>query len=192
MQNSSFFEESFQSIEIAECRLEDYERFKKMYNFNDKQYFIEKLTDIGYTADDVLSVLFNKDLMLTLFMNNFETLVLEQDIETKLDVDLEIEKIRKKYIDAVDCANQSIEAANESCKMMNSLRLLIESKFGFDSNNWDYESVHEMNEAIKIYNRLVEQANNDVQHSSQVRKELADVRNKKKKIFNNDLVLETS
>lgn len=191
MTNSNFSDRHLKAIEMAERNLDDYEKFNDIYNLEDKEYFIEKLTGMGYTKDEVSSTLINKDLMLALFMNSFETIVIESDSETKIDIDLELEEVRKKYIDAIDFANQSIEAANESCKIMNSLKSLIEAKYGFNSNDWDEESVREMNEAIKIYNRLVEQANADVQHSKDVRQELAKVRRKKKKI-SNDIVLEAS
>ena len=149
---------------------------------------------MGYDKNEVMSIILNKDLMLALFMNSFEKIVLDNDEETEIHVDLEIEKARKSYIDAVDDANQSIEAANEACKIMNSLKSLIEARYGFNTNDWEEDSVHEMNEAIKVYNRLVEQANLDVQRSNEARKELARVRNKNKEIniINNDFVLEAS
>ena len=194
MKETNFFDQYSQAVEMAECRLIDYEEFNRIYNFEDRDYFMFKLMDMGYEENDVSSILMNKDLMLALFMNAFETIILENDIDTSIKIDLDIEKARKEYIDAVDAANQSIEAANESCKIMNSLKSLIESRYGFNSNDWGEESVHEMNEAIKLYNRLVEQANIDVQRSNEARKELARVRSKNKNInvFNNDIVLETS
>lgn len=196
MKETNFFDQYSQAVEMAECRLIDYEEFNRIYNFEDRDYFMFKLMDMGYEENDVSSILMNKDLMLALFMNAFETIILESDIDTSIKIDLDIEKARKEYIDAVDAANQSIEAANESCKIMNSLKSLIESRYGFNSNDWGEESVHEMNEAIKLYNRLVEQANIDVQRSNEARKELARVRSKNKNIninvFNNDIVLETS
>jgi hypothetical protein len=194
VKETNFFDQYSQAVEMAECRLIDYEEFNRIYNFEDRDYFMFKLMDMGYEENDVSSILMNKDLMLALFMNAFETIILESDIDTSIKIDLDIEKARKEYIDAVDAANQSIEAANESCKIMNSLKSLIESRYGFNSNDWGEESVHEMNEAIKLYNRLVEQANIDVQRSNEARKELARVRSKNKNInvFNNDIVLETS
>ena len=196
MKETNFFDQYSQAVEMAECRLIDYEEFNRIYNFEDRDYFMFKLMDMGYEENDVSSILMNKDLMLALFMNAFETIILESDIDTSIKIDLDIEKARKEYIDAVDAANQSIEAANESCKIMNSLKSLIESRYGFNSNDWGEESVHEMNEAIRLYNRLVEQANIDVQRSNEARKELARVRSKNKNIninvFNNDIVLETS
>ena len=194
MKEKNFFEQYSQAVEMAECRITDYEKFNEIYNYDDREYFIEKLTEMGYDKYEVMSIILNKDLMLALFMNSFEKIVLDNDEETKIHVDLEIEKARKSYIDAVDDANQSIEAANEACKIMNSLKSLIEARYGFNTNDWEEDSVHEMNEAIKVYNRLVEQANLDVQRSNEARKELARVRNKNKEIniINNDFVLETS
>ena len=196
MKSVNFFDQYSQAVEMAECRVADYEKFKKIYNLEDREYFKDKLIEMGYKEDDVLSVLINKDLMLALFMNSFESLVLDNEVSTEIDIDLEIEKARKEYIDAVDAANHSIEAANQSCEIMNSLKSLIESKYGFNSNDWEEDSVHEMNEAIKIYNKLVEQANNDVQRSCEARKELARVRSKQKKenleLVNNNVVVEAS
>lgn len=194
MKETNFFEQYSQAVEMAECRIADFEEFNKIYSFEDKEYFMSKLTEMGYDENEVLSILMNKDLMLALFMNSFETMVLESDVVTEIDIDLDIEKARKDYIDAVDRANQSIEAANESYKIMNALKSLIESKYGYNSNDWGEDSVHEMNEAIKVYNRLVEQANKDVQESNEARQELAKVRSKNKEvnIINNDVVLEAS
>ncbi|MBE6145611.1 MAG: hypothetical protein E7171_03215 [Firmicutes bacterium] len=194
MKETNFFEQYSQAVEMAECRIADFEEFNKIYSFEDREYFMSKLTEMGYDENEVLSILMNKDLMLALFMNSFETMVLESDVVTEIDIDLDIEKARKDYIDAVDRANQSIEAANESYKIMNALKLLIESKYGYNSNDWGEDSVHEMNEAIKVYNRLVEQANKDVQESNEARQELAKVRSKNKEvnIINNDVVLEAS
>ena len=194
MKGTNFFEQYSQAVEMAECRIADFEEFNKIYSFEDREYFMSKLTEMGYDENEVLSILMNKDLMLALFMNSFETMVLESDVVTEIDIDLDIEKARKDYIDAVDRANQSIEAANESYKIMNALKSLIESKYGYNSNDWEEDSVHEMNEAIKVYNRLVEQANKDVQESNDARQELAKVRSKNKEvnIINNDVVLEAS
>lgn len=194
MKETNFFEQYSQAVEMAECRIADFEEFNKIYSFEDREYFMSKLTEMGYDENEVLSILMNKDLMLALFMNSFETMVLESDVVTEIDIDLDIEKARKDYIDAVDRANQSIEAANESYKIMNALKSLIESKYGYNSNDWEEDSVHEMNEAIKVYNRLVEQANKDVQESTEARQELAKVRSKNKEvnIINNDVVLEAS
>ena len=194
MKGTNFFEQYSQAVEMAECRIADFEEFNKIYSFEDREYFMSKLTEMGYHENEVLSILMNKDLMLALFMNSFETMVLESDVVTEIDIDLDIEKARKDYIDAVDRANQSIEAANESYKIMNALKSLIESKYGYNSNDWEEDSVHEMNEAIKVYNRLVEQANKDVQESNDARQELAKVRSKNKEvnIINNDVVLEAS
>lgn len=194
MKETNFFEQYSQAVEMAECRIADFEEFNKIYSFEDREYFMSKLTEMGYDENEVLSILMNKDLMLALFMNSFETMVLESDVVTEIDIDLDIEKARKDYIDAVDRANQSIEAANESYKIMNALKSLIESKYGYNSNDWEEDSVHEMNEAIKVYNRLVEQANKDVQESNDARQELAKVRSKNKEVnvINNDVVLEAS
>ena len=51
-------------------------------------------------------------------MNSFEKIVLDNEVKTEIHIDLEIEKARKSYIDAVDDANQSIEAANEAEKIV--------------------------------------------------------------------------
>lgn len=194
MKETNFFEQYSQAVEMAECRIADFEEFNKIYSFEDREYFMSKLIEMGYDENEVLSILMNKDLMLALFMNSFETMVLESDVVTEIDIDLDVEKARKNYIDAVDKANQSIEAANESYKIMNALKSLIESKYGYNSNDWEEDSVHEMNEAIKVYNRLVEQANKDVQESNDARQELAKVRSKNKEVnvINNDVVLEAS
>ena len=195
MKEKDFFEQYSQAVEMAECRIADFKKFSERYNFDDREYFIDKLTSMGFTKDEVLSIVVNKDLLLTLFLNSFEIIVVDNELTTMIDIDVEIEKARKEYIDAVDIANQSIEAANEAQKIMLSLKSLIESKYGFNSNDWEEDSVHEMNEAIKIYNRLVEKANHDVELSNQARKELARVRSRKQNVDivqNNDIVLETS
>lgn len=195
MRENDFFEQYSQAVEMAECRIDDYNDFIEKYSYEDREYFTNKLTEMGYSEDEILSMLLNRDLMLALFMNSFETIVLDSEVDTVVDVDIAVEKARKEYIDAVDAANQSIEAANEALKIMNSLKALLESRYGFDSNNWDEDSVHEMNESIKIYNRLVEQANKNVQHSVNARKELARVRSKNNNVSfinDSDIVLETS
>ena len=178
---------------MAECRITDFKKFNEKYNFDDRDYFIGKLTDMGFTKEEVLSIVVNKDLLLALFLNSFETIVIDDEKDSIVSIDVDIEKARKAYIDAVDCANQSIEAANEANKIMISLKALIEAKYGYNSNDWEESSVHEMNEAIKTYNKLVEKANNDVAASNQARKELANVRRKKNKTNSKkDIVLETS
>lgn len=192
MRENDFFEQYSQAVEMAECRISDYNKFVEKYSYEDRDYFVNELVKMGYDENEVLSIVYNKDLLLTLFLNSFESITIESEKETKIEVDLEVEKARKKYIDAVDIANESIEAANEAHKIMLSLKTLIESKYGFNSNDWQEESVHEMNEAIKVYNRLVEKANKDVEYSNSTRKELARVRSKNILINDNDVVLETS
>ncbi len=194
MKEKDFFEQYSQTVEIAECRISDYKKFNERYNLDDREYFIEKLKTMGFDDNEILSIIVNKDLLLAMFFNSFKTIVVD-DEDTVINIDLNIEKARKKYIDAVDIANQSIEAANEAQKIMLSLKSLIESKSGFNSNEWESDSVHDMNEAIKVYNRLVEKANEDVEASNQARKELAKARSNKQDVClnnNYDIVLETS
>lgn len=192
MKENDFFEQYSQAVEMAECRIADFNKFIEIYNYDDKEYFLNKLSEMGYSGEEANSIVFNRDLLLTLFMNSFESVVVDLEHDTKINIDLEIETARKKYIDAVDIANESITAANEAKEIMFKLKKLLESKFGYDSNKWDEDSVHEMNEAIKIYNTLVEKANFDVLYSNNARKELADVRSKNIVVQDNDIVFETS
>ena len=45
---------------MAESRIADFENFNKIYNYEDRQYFMNKLLEMGYNKEDVLSVLLNK------------------------------------------------------------------------------------------------------------------------------------
>ncbi len=191
MKEKDFLDQYSHPVEIAECRISDYKKFNEKYNLDDREYFVDKLKKMGFEDNEVLSIVVNKDLLLTMFLNSFKVIVIEEQ-DTTIDIDLNIEQARKKYIDAVDVANQSIEAANEAQKIMLALKSLIESKNGFNSNEWESDSVHEMNEAIKVYNRLVEKANEDVEASNQARRELAMARSQNKLNNNYDIVLETS
>lgn len=192
MKQYDFIEQYSHFLEKAECTISNYEKFKEKYNFSDRQYFVDKLIKMGYNESEVFSILVNKDLLLALFMNSFENIIV--DNENKIDIDIEVEKARKAYIDAVDCANQSIEGANEAYNLMISLKSLIESEYGSNDNDWDEKSVHEMNKAILVYNRLVEKANKDVESSNVARKELAKIRSRSSNVVlinDNDIVLET-
>ena len=79
-------------------------------------------------------------------------------------------------MDSVDIANQSIEAANEAEKVMIATRNFLESKFGVNTNLWNNDSIKELNEAISLYNRLVEKANSDAEYVKVAREELSKVR----------------
>lgn len=175
MKGTDFLDQYSQAIELAEKRITEFKEFSEKYNIDDSSYFAEKLVDNGYDACDLSTMLFNKDLMLSLYMNNFE--LLEVDLEdTVIEINVEIEKARKQYMQAVDNANQSIEAANEAKDIMLSLKELIEKEYGYDSNKWDNKSIRDMNDAILVYNRLVEQANKDSEICLVARQELARVR----------------
>lgn len=175
MKGTDFLDQYSQAIELAERRITEFKEFSEIYKLDDSNYFVEKLVDNGYNASDLSTMLFNKDLMLSLYMNDFELLEAELS-ETVLEINIEIEEARKQYMEAVDNANQSIKSANEAREMMLTLKELIEKEFGYDSNKWDNKSIREMNEAIAVYNKLVEQANKDSEICLAARQELARVR----------------
>ena len=205
MKGMDCLEQYSQAIEMAENRVSEFKNFCNKYKLEDSNYFLEKLTSMGYDAQDVSTILINKDLLLSMYMNSFKNFEIEAE-DIKAEIDTEIEEVRKKYINAVDNANQSIANANEARNMMMALRELIEKEHGFDSNNWDSKSVHQMNEAIAVYNRLVDKANKDTELCVEARSELARVRNEcsnklivdvnednsKTTANENNLVLETS
>lgn len=175
MKGTDFLNQYSQAIELAERRIAEFKEFNERYKLNDNQFFVEKLVDNGYNANELSTMLFNKDLMLTLYLNDFELLDVDSS-DIIIEIDIEIEEARKNYMSAVDNANQSILAANEAKSMMLELKELIEEEFGYDSNNWDNKSIREMNEAIAVYNKLVEQANNDSEKCLIARQELAKAR----------------
>ena len=146
-----------------------------MYNLNEEKFFMDKLLDVGYSRVEAVNIIMNKDLLLSIFMNDFSVydLVVEND---EIHVNLELENVRRAYMDSVDIANQSIEAANEAEKIVIATRNFLESKFGFNTNLWDNDSVKELNEAISLYNRLVEKANSDAEYVKVAREELSKVR----------------
>ena len=175
MIETSFLEQYSQATQLAECRLIEYNKFIKMYNLNEEKFFMDKLLNAGYSRVEAIKIIMNKDLLLSIFMNDFSVydLMVETD---EINIDLELEKIRRAYMDSVDIANQSIEAANEAEKVMIATRNFLESKFGVNTNLWNNDSIKELNEAISLYNRLVEKANSDAEYVKIVREELSKVR----------------
>lgn len=175
MIETSFLEQYSQATQLAECRLIEYNKFMKMYNLNEEKFFMDKLLDAGYSRVEAVNIIMNKDLLLSIFMNDFSVhdLMVETD---EIHVDLELENVRRAYMDSVDIANQSIEAANEAEKIVIATRNFLESKFGVNTNLWDNDSVKELNEAISLYNRLVEKANSDAEYVKVAREELSKVR----------------
>ena len=175
MKGTDFLNQYSQAIELAERRITEFKEFNERYKLNDNQFFVERLVENGYDANELSTMLFNKDLMLTLYFNDFDMLEVDS-IDTVIEIDIEIENARKQYMSAVDKANQSILAANDAKDMMLELKELIEKEYGYDSNNWDNKSIREMNEAIAVYNKLVEKANKDSEKCLIARQELAKVR----------------
>ena len=175
MIETSFLEQYSQATQLAECRLIEYNKFIKMYNLNEEKFFMDKLLNAGYSRVEAIKIIMNKDLLLSIFMNDFSVydLMVETD---EIHIDLELEKIRRAYMDSVDIANQSIEAANEAEKVMIATRNFLESKFGVNTNLWNNDSIKELNEAISLYNRLVEKANSDAEYVKVAREELSKVR----------------
>ena len=175
MIETSFLEQYSQATQLAECRLIEYNKFIKMYNLNEEKFFMDKLLNAGYSRVEAIKIIMNKDLLLSIFMNDFSVydLMVETD---EINIDLELEKIRRAYMDSVDIANQSIEAANEAEKVMIATRNFLESKFGVNTNLWNNDSIKELNEAISLYNRLVEKANSDAEYVKVAREELSKVR----------------
>ena len=175
MIETSFLEQYSQATQLAECRLIEYNKFIKMYNLNEEKFFMDKLLNAGYSRVEAIKIIMNKDLLLSIFMNDFSfyDLMVETD---EINIDLELEKIRRAYMDSVDIANQSIEAANEAEKVMIATRNFLESKFGVNTNLWNNDSIKELNEAISLYNRLVEKADSDAEYVKVAREELSKVR----------------
>lgn len=194
MKEIDLFKQSSQVIETAESLIAEYDRFNKKYVLNEDDFFEKKLIEMGYESNDASNILINKDLLLSMFMNKFEKIEVESN-ETIIDINLEIEGARKKYIDAVDAANESIKAANEASELMLLSKQLIEKEQGTNQNDWDNKSIHEMNQAIEIYNVAVNNANDRVQKVKDARMELANVRKKYQvadKIKESNIVYETS
>ena len=194
MKEIDLFKQSSQVIETAESLIAEYDRFNKKYVLNEDDFFEKKLIEMGYESNDASNILINKDLLLSMFMNKFEKIEVESN-ETIIDINLEIEEARKKYIDAVDAANESIKAANEASELMLLSKQLIEKEQGTNQNDWDNKSIHEMNQAIEIYNVAVNNANDCVQKVKDARMELANVRKKYQvadKIKESNIVYETS
>lgn len=194
MKEIDLFKQSSQVIETAESLVAEYDRFNKKYVLNEDDFFEKKLIEMGYELNDASNILINKDLLLSMFLNKFEKIEVESN-ETIIDINLEIEGARKKYIDAVDAANESIKAANEASELMLLSKQLIEKEQGTNQNDWDNKSIHEMNQAIEIYNVAVNNANDHVQKVKDARMELANVRKKYQvadKIKESNIVYETS
>ncbi len=191
------FNQSSQAIQTSESLLQEYDEFSRMYTIDNNEYFEDRLTKMGYTSDDVSSIMINKDLLLSLFLNKFDVIEID-DCDTKIEIDLEIEAARKKYIDAVDNANEAIKAADEAKTLMLSTKDIIEKESGINPNKWTNKNVRSLNNAIATYNELVEKANSAVDLVSVFRKELASVRIKKSNIVvdsvteTNNVVYETS
>lgn len=171
------FNQSSQVIQASESLLQEYDEFSRMYTIDNDEYFEDRLIKMGYSGDDVSSILINKDLLLSLFLNKFENIEVDE-IDTKIDINLEIETARKKYIDAVDNANEAIKVADEAKQIMLSTKNVIEKENGFDSNKWTNKNVRNLNKAISLYNELVEKANAAVELVVVARKELATTRTK--------------
>lgn len=194
MKEIDLFKQSSQVIETAESLIAEYDRFNKKYVLNEDDFFEKKLIEMGYESNDASNILINKDLLLSMFLNKFEKIEVESN-ETIIDINLEIEGARKKYIDAVDAANESIKAANEASELMLLSKQLIEKERGTNQNDWDNKSIHEMNQAIETYNIAVDNANDCVQKVKDARIELANVRKKYQvadKIKESNIVYETS
>lgn len=191
------FNQSSQAIQTSESLLQEYDEFSRMYTIDNNEYFEDRLTKMGYTSDDVSSIMINKDLLLSLFLNKFDVIEID-DCDTKIEIDLEIEAARKKYIDAVDNANEAIKAADEAKALMLSTKDIIEKESGINPNKWTNKNVRSLNNAIATYNELVEKANSAVDLVGVFRKELASVRIKKSNIVvdsvteTNNVVYETS
>lgn len=204
MKEIDLFKQSSQVIEMADNLIAEYKKFSKKYKLSADSYFENKLVEMGYDVADASTILINKDLLLSMFLNKFEIMEVDCD-DIIIDVNLEIEEARKKYIDAVDKANASIQMAADANELMLSTKKLIELDYGTNTNDWDSNTVHELNETIKLYNKLVNQANEDTESVKLARAELARVRVKYQKnetdindvnseelIVENNVVLETS
>lgn len=174
------FDQSLQAIQTSESLLQEYDAFSRMYTIDNDEYFEDRLIKMGYSNDDVSSILINKDLLLSLFLNKFEIIEVDE-VDTKIDINLEIETVRKKYMDAVDSANEAIKATDEAKRIMLATKSVIEKENGLNSNKWTNKNVRNLNKAISLYNELVEKANTAVEFVGVVRKELATIRTKESK-----------
>ena len=172
------FDQSSQAIQTSESLLQEYDEFSKIYTIDNDEYFEDRLIKMGYSGNDVSSIMVNKDLLLSLFLNKFETIEVD-DCDTIIEIDLEIEAARKKYIDAVDDANEAIKAADEAKVLMLSTKDMIEKENGINTNKWTNKNIRSLNKAIALYNELVDKANNAVDLVRISRSELASVRIKK-------------
>ena len=165
-------EESARIVNKSEGILETYNNFVQVYTSRNNIYFQEELNKVGYNDSDISSILINKDALLSLFLNRFEVIEPDDDV-SKIDINLQIEDARKKYIDSVDFANESIKAADEAKKIMLTTKSIIEAENGLDSSSWSNKNVRNLNKAILFYNELVERANNAVANVKVAREELA-------------------
>ena len=193
MKETDLFKQSSQVIEAAENLIAEYNEFNQKYIFDD-DFFEKQLIKMGYSSGDTNSILINRDLLLSMFLNKFEKIEIDNN-DVVIDINLEIEEVRKKYIDAVDAANEAIKIANEANELMMLSKQLIEKEHGVNQNEWDNNSIQEMNQAIEVYNNAVENANSCVKKVKEVRSELAEVRKKHSKansINENNVVCETS
>ena len=191
------FDQSSRAIQTSEYLLQEYDEFSKIYTIDNDEYFEDRLIKMGYSDNDVSSIMVNKDLLLSLFLNKFETIEVD-DCDTIIEIDLEIEAARKKYIDAVDDANEAIKAADEAKALMLSTKDMIEKENGINTNKWTNKNIRSLNKAIALYNELVDKANNAVDLVRISRSELASVRIKKSDFVaeniteTNNVVFETS
>lgn len=191
------FDQSSRAIQTSEYLLQEYDEFSKIYTIDNDEYFEDRLIKMGYSDNDVSSIMVNKDLLLSLFLNKFETIEVD-DCDTIIEIDLEIEAARKKYIDAVDDANEAIKAADEAKVLMLSTKDMIEKENGINTNKWTNKNIRSLNKAIALYNELVDKANNAVDLVRISRSELASVRIKKSDFVaeniteTNNVVFETS
>lgn len=191
------FDQSSQAIQTSESLLQEYDEFSKIYTIDNDEYFEDRLIKMGYSGNDVSSIMVNKDLLLSLFLNKFEAIEVD-DCDTIIEIDLEIEAARKKYIDAVDDANEAIKAADEAKALMLSTKDMIEKENGINTNKWTNKNIRSLNKAIALYNELVDKANNAVDLVRISRRELASVRIKKSDFAaentteTNNVVFETS
>ena len=59
------FDQSLQAIQTSESLLQEYDAFSRMYTIDNDEYFEDRLIKMGYSNDDVSSILINKDLLLS-------------------------------------------------------------------------------------------------------------------------------
>ena len=71
------FDQSSQAIQTSESLLQEYDEFSKIYTIDNDEYFEDRLIKMGYSGNDVSSIMVNKDLLLSLFLNKFETIETE-------------------------------------------------------------------------------------------------------------------